>query len=614
MSSQITSLNVLSLHTKCCRGDGQSSSSSQEPPLSASPEEEDQVSVELPEYDLRRRISARDPLAVMDAYHIHILLRLSTVLGVRMCPFCPRCNDGIMGCSDYFGSNMRPVGGCCGGMEALGGATEHQGNGTPHFHGEGHIVTAHQFDSLADIGLKVKTSKLTPEACKRYQEWLHCEDIIDEKAYNTFLPRVEEEWETRYAAREHDAMSTIPAYLQSPNAGAGPLTVSTMMTPADEESLLKDAHIFKMQYQEDSQFIFSRVQHHVHKRTKTGYVPLKACQRRVNKASCKCKHDFPKDNVRVRTSLIMCQGLARRLKLRVSGRRNVLGTIIGRRRCAWQSGTSRAFAVVFRSNTHTLPNYRLPPLPETHETEYCKSRKCAECLDKPRLLKIVSKLAQRAQRELTGYHCGYTFKGQPVGTRYLKGAAESLSYLSTGFQDKTPGQQWHRTTHRFLTEMQNRCMSRTAPEETNLCANWNGQDVTKAEFLRTFMSITFPGNLLVRRLEAEKRRIEERHIRCVLPPPAEDDDVYVKMFDDCYGFRGTDPRVYYLSPWEFLMRWEIIKTEKAGQHLCASPNVQPKKRWQTRSQVANPDATIVADDDEVIEYPLHCGEVHISIY
>ena len=54
---------------------------------------------------------------MVEGYRVEILLRLAAVLGVRMCPRCPRCNDGDgLGCQDRFGSNMRPMGGVLGGM------------------------------------------------------------------------------------------------------------------------------------------------------------------------------------------------------------------------------------------------------------------------------------------------------------------------------------------------------------------------------------------------------------------------------------------------------------------------------------------------------------------
>ena len=119
------------------------------------PLEQSDTSFELPEYDLRRAATARDPLAVVEGYRVEIYLRLAAVLGVRMCPLCPRCNAYGYGCQDRFGSNMRPTGGCIGGMTALGGSTEYQGSGTPHLHAEGHVVCAYQFDTMQDIEEKI---------------------------------------------------------------------------------------------------------------------------------------------------------------------------------------------------------------------------------------------------------------------------------------------------------------------------------------------------------------------------------------------------------------------------------------------------------------------------
>ena len=70
-----------------------------------------------------------------------------------------------------------------------------------------------------------------------------------------------------------------------------------------------------------------------------------------------------------------------------------------------------AFAVIFRSNTHTQPNYRVPLLPQTHDDAGCTKN----CCNDPKFMAKVAKVGQRAQREATGYYCGYTFKRQPVG-------------------------------------------------------------------------------------------------------------------------------------------------------------------------------------------------------
>ena len=97
----------------------------------------------------------------------------------------------------------------------------------------------------------------------------------------------------------------------------------------------------------------------------------------------------------------MCRGLAKQLKMTITGRRNVYGSILGKRRCMWQSGTTPLFAAVFRSNMHTPPNHRVPICPETHETS-CKNPTCLKNLGCSQEMKRVSKLAQRVQREVTG--------------------------------------------------------------------------------------------------------------------------------------------------------------------------------------------------------------------
>eukprot|EP00959_Pyramimonas_sp_CCMP1952_P106194 2220375-Pyramimonas_sp.AAC.1 len=90
------------------------------------------------------------------------------------------------------------------------------------------------------------------------------------------------------------------------------------------------------------------------------------------------------------------------------------------------------------------------------------------------------KLAQRAQREATGYQCGYTFKAQPVGKNMLEDATRSLNHLEESLRQKSPGQQWHRITHRALRDQQHQCTLRPAPEEWLLASQWHDQDVTNA--------------------------------------------------------------------------------------------------------------------------------------
>ena len=547
---------------------------------------EDIAEIEFPEYDLRRAAAARDPHAVVEAYKVEILLRLAAVLGVRMCPRCPRCNDSRVGCQDIFGNNMRPMGGVLGGMTAFGGATEHQGHGTPHFHANGHIVCAYQYGTLADIAAKIQRGELSVESLKAYQNWLHAEDVFDEAQHQEFLPNVETEWQQRFRGPEHTSLCTTPSYLHD----------DSQMTDVEQtlagvasgnvtlEQLEKEGHGFRTKYFADAQFVFSRVQHHVHLKTKHGYVPLKACAKKTKKKSkagaCGvCKADFPKTRFCTPKPLVVCRGIARKFGLRTSGRRNAFGSIIGKRTCKWQSGTTPSFAVLFRSNTHTMPNYRVPVLPETHEAGSCPSKACAEHVEMHTDTKKISKVAQRAQREATGYYCGYCCKRQPVGNKHMRAAGEALNYLTTGMEDKSAGQRWHMITHRILADLQHRCMTRTAPEEWNLASNHHPHDVMNAEFLRTYRSVEFPGGQLVRRLEAEVQGAGERETKKVIPAKQAKgtSPLLLKDFVDFYGFRGTDPRVYRLNPWEFLRLWEVLPLPKPP--FKADPNRVSLSTW-----------------------------------
>ena len=301
------------------------------------------TALDLPEYDLRRAATARDPFATVEGYRTEIYLRLAAVLGIRMCPQCPRCNESGLGCQDRFGSNMRPVGGALGGITALGGATEYQNYGTPHFHGEAHMINAYQFGTMHEIAEKFRAKKITLAQWKQYTTRLHYEDVFDAAEHAAFLPKANEEFFDRFQSREHDGMSVVPEYLQEDAQMQSRSDTRTVSSPGlslqEQNALKEDAAKFKKRYNCDLQFVFSRVQHHCHKRTKTGFVPLTACRpksaKKKNKACMvKCKAGFPKTNLCTNEALLLCRGLAKRFGFRISGRRNAFGSMIGKRRYA----------------------------------------------------------------------------------------------------------------------------------------------------------------------------------------------------------------------------------------------------------------------------------------
>ena len=151
---------------------------------------------------------------------------------------------------------------------------------------------------------------------------------------------------------------------------------------------------------------------------------------------------------------VVCLGNARKHGLRVSGRRNALGSILGRRRCEYASGTMTGFLSLFRHNTHTGPNYRVPLLAKTHDPD-CD----ADCLQKNILSKMIA-CAQRAMRNITGYYSGYISKRQPIGAFEVKQAALNLRHLSKQISEKSNPQQYHHVANRMLGDLE--CRGRSS--------------------------------------------------------------------------------------------------------------------------------------------------------
>ena len=152
--------------------------------------------------------------------------------------------------------------------------------------------------------------------------------------------------------------------------------------------------------------MLSCAKHHIHKMTKKGLVPLTACLAKGKTGLC--KGGFPKGkqiNSKVR---VICAGNAKTFGLRVSGRRNALGSLLGIRKDGWLCGTAPGFAVCFRSNTNTMPNFRVPITSATHDDENCKMH----CVSTAGALRRLCRIASRAGKQTTGCFASYTTNGR----------------------------------------------------------------------------------------------------------------------------------------------------------------------------------------------------------
>ena len=324
-----------------------------------------------------------------------------------------------------------------------------------------------------------------------------------------------------------------------------------------------DAELFKDRYEADVQFIFSHVQHHWHPKDAKGLrQPTKYCQPKGKVKKVRfCKSGFPmhvchhkdgkldQSKFRVR---VVCKGVAAEMKLKCSGRRNMLGMVLGRRRNRYFSGTSALLAHVFRSNSNVQTNYRLPLNEWTHDRD-CKRSTCTSAHNSKRILRI----AQNAMKAMTGYFGGYISKKQKVGRFELKKSISALPLLQEKIQQKaykSASSQLAHVCNRFFSVLESKGILRTAPEEFMLASRYDPSDELAAEFIRTFRHNYFHGVHYLQRFEALKKNVAEFEVTVVLPKGAANATVTDAV--SLYGLRGLDPRLRVLSPWFFVQGWK----------------------------------------------------------
>ena len=163
----------------------------------------------------------------------------------------------------------------------MGLAVEHQTLGPPHGHGNIHLANAYQYSTLYDIAQMIKDKVLDPQSVLDFHAWLHREEPFDRVAHENQRADLEDAYRDRFDGREHDLMSQMPAFLHQDSSPS-----MFDAEPCSYEDAKANAAKFVEAYKKDLQFVFSRVQHHFHKKTRKGYVPLPR--------ACACKGDKTK--------------------------------------------------------------------------------------------------------------------------------------------------------------------------------------------------------------------------------------------------------------------------------------------------------------------------------
>ena len=481
---------------------------------------------ELPNYEQRRAMLSRDPLACADGFHTLVLLTLKHLLGVRCCPRCPDCNATDEPCMNSFGSNATARGGVFGRVDAVYGSIECQKSGTLHGHFQIFIQCFHQFTPLKELIKLQATDRL--EMLRRYTAYsAHVTRTVyaDPEAWRRDKDEVEAEWPEYQNCL---LMLSRPTYQRDANA-----------TPA----------AWKLQYlHEDVEQLQQRKQHHVHLPDGPNGErrPLAHC--RDPKDPNKCKSGFPRNKWLTEEALVICPGLADKMGMPCKGKRSMVGLTWGPCNDESLNGHHPALLAALRCNGDVQVPYRFPIMPEYHHAS------CQQDCDQTMPIWSLVRDAQITQAAQTGYQCDYQNKRLPICRHEAKEWEKGQKNLQAELHDKKPGYVGARLAKRLITDCYARGVCRGAVECTNLILHSQHHDPTRAEAIKTApvaeMALQYPLHLIQCLYNEEPWPQEPRRKQ------VDRRNYFRRQLTDCpfwtaYGARGSTPSLHRLSAYEF---------------------------------------------------------------
>ena len=412
------------------------------------------------------------------------------------------------------------------------------------------------YHTLQEITELIQQDLINCDDFKAFTSWICCETYPDPDEHERMMDAIEKEWPTFTDDRQ---LGHVPQCIWQDRDEPHLYT-----TGASTDDLKRSANDYTKKFNKALQHTQARVQHHHHKKDKNGKrKPLPAC--RAQKKD-ECKHGFPKTKLLTEKALVVCPGIAQKHGLRVSGRRSALGSIMPRRNCVWINGTAPAFAVAFGFNTDVSPNDRLPIIKETHEVS-CIRGSCVKANNTGE----VARTESRAQLNQDGYTGGYIVKAAPVGACELRKCMNRMEVLRRQIAPKlTPDDQTKAVVRTMAKDLELNGVLRGSPEVTNLSVNMTKNDNLFQECIRTFLEASFPGGAFLDRLEAETNGVGGEIVRRIPKSrgPTSKPGYMSAPLVDAYGFRGQDPRVLFLCPFEFFMCWDIQRVPEPYRKDC----------------------------------------------
>ena len=185
------------------------------------------------------------------------------------------------------------------------------------------------------------------------------------------------------------------------------------------------------------------------------------------------------------------------------------------------------------------------------------------------------------------------------------------SALGEEVAGETVGYIGRRHAQRIISDFYAKGIVRGAVECTNLCIHACNNDVTAAETMKSSRDRIFAGGAFLSRVECANglgntcasRTYPEVDARNPMKKK-----VTTKSLDIMYGLRGANPRVFFLSPFEFTRHWEVRllryprsideeDEELEGLHASLTPAGR-KKLGATKKQR---EVDLIAGEDYIVK-------------
>ena len=318
------------------------------------------------------------------------------------------------------------------------------------------------------------------------------------------------------------------------------------------DHIIEEARAWRNTYLRDhTQIIQEHRQHHIHIPNEKGErVPLTHCRRKDNPQECKA--DFPRTKWLIDKPVVLCKCLLDNMGMPSSGRRNKIGSLHGPMNHEWLNGTHPAMLAAHRFNSDVQVPYRLPICEATISCE----GKCLASVDEEEMI-LASQLAQDAQ---AGYACDYCNKRQPMAFSECKECLKGIRRMGEGMEKKSLRYKIKRYALRICSDAYGKGIVRGHTENTNLCAYTKDNILTSAETVRTAGTESFYGGEylnVVERLNDQKDKATRKDFPIIDKRNPRKRKVTLKDTCILYGQRPSDPHVWFLSPYEFTMHWEV---------------------------------------------------------